>query len=88
MCVFLYDVKVNLNHSIRLQTRMSFFLRSPLFLCYGNVNLNYCVGIKAKRPKNLPETFLCNRIIITLTLETYLEPSETSTKELLLKLTT
>ena len=55
MCVFLYDVKVNSNNDIRLKTRMSFFIRPPLFLCYANVNLNYCVGIKKKRPKNLIE---------------------------------
>ena len=53
MCVFLYDVKVNSNHGIRLKTRMSFFIRPPLFLCNAKVNLNYCVGVKEKRPKNL-----------------------------------
>ena len=55
MCVFLYDVKVNSNHGIRLKTEMSFFIRPPLFLYYANVNLNYCVGVKNTRPKNLTE---------------------------------
>ena len=33
MCVFLYDVKVNSNHGIRLKTRISFFIRpSPFWL--------------------------------------------------------
>ena len=45
MCVFLYDVKVNSNYGIRLKTGISSFMRPPLFFCYGNVNLNYCVGI-------------------------------------------
>ena len=45
-------LKVNSNRGIRLKTRMSFFVRPPLFLCYGNVNLNYCVEIKEKRQKN------------------------------------
>ena len=49
MCVFLYDVKVNSVHGIRLKTRMSVYIRPLLFLCYANVNLNYCVGIKEKR---------------------------------------
>ena len=53
MCVFLYDVKVNSNNDIRLKTRMSFFIRPPLFLCYANVNLNYCVGIKKNDQKIL-----------------------------------
>ena len=51
MCVFLYDVKVNSNHGIRLKTKMSFFIRPPLFLCNAKVNLNYCVGVKEKRQK-------------------------------------
>ena len=53
--VFLYDVKVKSNHGIRLKTRMSHFIRPPLFLCCGNVNLNYCAGIKEKWPKTLIE---------------------------------
>ena len=32
MSVFLYDVKVNLNHGMRLKTGMFFFIRAPLFL--------------------------------------------------------
>ena len=52
MCVFLCDVKVNSNHGIRLKTRMSFFIRPPLFICTAKVNLNYYVGAKEKRPKN------------------------------------
>ena len=51
MCVFLCSVKVNSNHGIRLKTRMSFFIWSPLFLCNTKVNLNYCVEDKEKRPK-------------------------------------
>ena len=31
MCVFLYDVKVNSNHDIRLKARISFFIRPSLF---------------------------------------------------------
>ena len=30
---------------------MSFFIRPPLFLCNTKVNLNYCIGVKEKRPK-------------------------------------
>ena len=30
---------------------MSFFIWPPLFLCNTKVNLNYCVGVKEKRPK-------------------------------------
>ena len=37
------------NHGMRLKTRMSFFIRSPLFLSNTKVSLNYCVG--EKRPK-------------------------------------
>ena len=55
MCVFLYDVKVNSNHGVRLKTGMSFFIRPPLFLCYPNINLNYRVGVKKTRPKNFTE---------------------------------
>ena len=51
MCV-LYDVKVNSNHGIRLKTGMAFFTRPTLFLCYGNVNLNYCVGVKKTTKKS------------------------------------
>ena len=32
MSVFLYDVKVNSNHGMRLKTGMFFFIRPPLFL--------------------------------------------------------
>ena len=39
------------NHGIRLETRMSFFTRSPLFLSNTKVSLNYCVAVKEKRPK-------------------------------------
>ena len=38
-------------HGMRLKTRMSFFIRSPLFLINTKVSLNYCVGVKEKRPK-------------------------------------
>ena len=51
ICVFLYAVKFNSNHGIGLKTRMSLFLWPPLFLCNTKVNLNYCVGVKEKRPK-------------------------------------
>ena len=51
MCVFLCDVKVNSTRGIRLKTRMSFFIRPPLFICTAKVNLNYYVGVKEKRPK-------------------------------------
>ena len=51
MCEFLFDVKVNSNRGIKLKTRMSFFIRLPLFLYNAKVNLNYCVGVKEKRPK-------------------------------------
>ena len=51
MCVFLFTVKVNSNHGIRLKTRMSFSIWPPLFLCNTKVNLNYCIGVKEKRPK-------------------------------------
>ena len=30
---------------------MSFFIRSPLFISNTKVSLNYCVGVKEKRPK-------------------------------------
>ena len=50
--VFLCTVKVNLNHGIRLKTKMSFFIRLPLFLCNTKVNLNCCVGVKEKRAKS------------------------------------
>ena len=30
---------------------MSFVIRRSLFLCNAEVNLNYCVGVKEKRPK-------------------------------------
>ena len=39
------------NHGMRLKTRMSFFIRSPLFLSNTKDSLNYCVGVKEKRPK-------------------------------------
>ena len=39
------------NHGMRLKTRMPFFIRSPLFLSNTKVSLNYCVGVKEKRPK-------------------------------------
>ena len=55
MCV-LYDVKVNSNHGIRLKTGMAFFTRPTLFLCYGNVNLNYCVGVKKNDQKILQKS--------------------------------
>ena len=55
ICVFLYDVKVNSNHGIRLKTRMYLFIRPPLFLCYGNVNFSHYAGINEKRPKTLIE---------------------------------
>ena len=51
MCVFLFAVRVNSNHGIRLKTRMSFFIWPSLFLCNTKVNLNYWVGVKEKRPK-------------------------------------
>ena len=52
---------------------------------YENKN---CNGILSENHKNFkkkknPKTFLCNRIIITVALEAYLEPSETSMIELL-----
>ena len=53
--MFLYDVKVNSNQGIRLKIGMPFFIRLRLFLCYANVNLNYWVGVKKARPKNLTE---------------------------------
>ena len=40
ICVFLCAVKVN-----------SFFIWPSLFSCNTKVNLNYCVGVKEKRPK-------------------------------------
>ena len=43
------------NHGIKLETRMSFFIRSALFLSTTKVSLNYCVGVKEKRPNNLTE---------------------------------
>ena len=51
MCKFLCDVKANSNRGIRLKTIMSFFIRPPLFSYNAKVNLNYCVGVKEKRPK-------------------------------------
>ena len=48
---YVYSVKVNSNHGLRLKTRMSFFIWLPLFLCNTKVNLNYCVEVKEKRPK-------------------------------------
>ena len=53
ICVFLCAVKVNSNHGIRLKTRMSFFIWPTLFLSNTKVNLNYCVGVKEKRPKKI-----------------------------------
>ena len=41
LCVFLYDVKVNSNHGIRLEAEIV-FIRLSLFLCNARVNLNYC----------------------------------------------
>ena len=54
VCI-LYTVKVNSDHGIRLKTRMTFFIWPSLFLCNTQVHLNYCVGVKEKRPKNLTE---------------------------------
>ena len=51
ICVFLCAAKVNSNHGLRLKTRMSFFIWSPLFLYNTKVNLNYCVEVKEKQPK-------------------------------------
>ena len=53
-CVYSYVLlkfKSWYNHAIRLETRMSFFIRSPLFLSNTKVNLNCCVGVKEKRSK-------------------------------------
>ena len=47
--------KVNLNLGVRVKRRMSSFIWPPLFLCNTKVNLNYCVGVKEKEPKNLTE---------------------------------
>ena len=51
MCAFLCAVTFNWNHGIRLKTRMPFFIWPTLFLCNTKVNINYCVGVKEKRPK-------------------------------------
>ena len=52
---YVYSVKVNSNHGLRLKTRMSFFIWLPLFLCNTKVNLNYCVESKENDQKNLTE---------------------------------
>ena len=61
ICVFLYDVKVNSNHGIRLNTRMSLFVRSPLFLCYGNVTGIKEIRVKIPKLKsfNMKTNFRC-----------------------------
>ena len=47
--MFLCAVKVQVMYKIR--DKNVFFIRSPLFLSNTKVSLNYCVGVKEKRPK-------------------------------------
>ena len=46
------------------------------------VTKSYLKTLKTLKKNKILETFLCNKITITVALEAYLEPSDTSTNEL------